>query len=219
MVVVRAFVQARMSSSRFPGKVLAPMLGLPLIRHVLDRAAVVVDPSNVVLCTSRDGSDDPLALYAADVGYAVHRGPLDDTVSRFQDAARRFPCDAFFRVCGDSPLLDPALLGHARERFAPDVDMVTNVHPRSYPKGHSVELVRTATYLAIDPAALDEHEREHATTHIYRNADRYTLLNMTAPQDRSHEDGYAVDTLDDMRRLEAFVEVHGFPKAHEPVRR
>lgn len=212
-MVVRAFVQARMSSSRFPGKVLAPMLGAPMIRHVLDRAAMAVGPSNVVLCTSTEASDEPLALYAAHAGYAVHRGSLDNTVQRFQDAARQFACDAFFRVCGDSPLLDPALLGHARERFAAGVDMVTNVHPRSFPKGHSVELVRTETYAAIPAGGLDAEEKEHATTHLYRHADRYTLVNLTAPRDRSGEDGYAVDTVDDMRRLEALVVANGFPKA------
>lgn len=211
-----AFVQARMSSSRYPGKMLAPMLGQPMVRHVLDRAAEAVGGSNVVLLTSNDKTDDPLAVYAESSGYAVYRGALDDTVARFQGAARAHPCEGFFRVCGDSPLLDPALFRSARTRFVPGVDMVSNVHPRSYPKGHSVELVRTATYLAIDSVALTDEEREHATTHLLRHGDRFRIVNMRSPVDRSAEDGFCVDTLDDLRRLEALVQASGFPRALPP---
>ncbi len=107
---IRAFVQARMRSSRFPGKVLAPFRGEPIVRHVLRAVATAIPPEAIVLVTSADPSDDPLACYVARLGFSVWRGPLDDVFERFCEAARAFPSEWILRVSADSPLLDAGIL-------------------------------------------------------------------------------------------------------------
>ena len=104
---VRFFVQARMSSTRFPGKVLAPLHGRPLKDHVLARVSQAVPLDMITVATSTDESDDPLVAYIAQSGVSVFRGALEEVVVRFQQCLDQFPCKWVARVCADSPLWDP----------------------------------------------------------------------------------------------------------------
>ncbi len=200
---MRAFVQARMSSARFPGKVLAPFRGRPMIRQVVDRVAEAVGTDGVVVATSREASDDPLAAYLAAEGVPVHRGALDDVVGRFQSCLEAHPCDWFVRICADSPLLDPAVVrlvtAHADRA---DLDLVTNVFPRTFPHGHSVEMVRGARFAALDRGTLTAHQREHVTRVFYDRPGDYRILNVESGDPARAQSIFTVDTLEDLRRLE-----------------
>lgn len=199
----RIFVQARMSSNRFPGKVLAPFRGEPMIAGVLRAASgSVAGKAGVTLLTSEDGTDDPLAGYVQSLGYAVFRGPLDDVFGRFRLAAVAFPCAWAVRICADSPLLDPALVDVALAHCGPDADLITNVFPRTFPKGQSVEVMRSDLLFSQKKEDLDEQDREHVTRYFYRNADRFRIVNIRSQTDMSNEPGWTIDTLDDLRRLE-----------------
>jgi spore coat polysaccharide biosynthesis protein SpsF len=90
---VKAFVQARMSSTRFPGKVLAPLHGQPIVVHVVRAAGAAVGPDNVVVATSDEASDDPLAEYLDSAGVSCFRGPLEDVLERFRLCARAHPAE------------------------------------------------------------------------------------------------------------------------------
>lgn len=200
-----AIVQARMSSRRFPGKVLAPLAGRPLLEHVLSRAVEVVGPDRVILATSDHPTDAPLVRFAASLGHRTYAGPLDDVVSRFQGALAALPAEWFFRVCADSPLLDTGLMRRVLARAAPNVDVITNVHPRSFPPGRSVELVRAGPFLHIDPSTLTDDEREHVTLHMYRNASRFRIVNITATPEEAAFPSVAVDTIEDLQRVEKLL--------------
>ena len=102
---VKAFVQARMSSRRYPGKVLAPFRGEPVIRHVVQAATAVLPPHDVVVVTSTHVTDDPLVFYLRSLGVNVFRGPLENVLQRFVLCLREYPCEWVLRVNGDSPLL------------------------------------------------------------------------------------------------------------------
>jgi spore coat polysaccharide biosynthesis protein SpsF len=195
-----AFVQARMSSARFPGKILAPFDGRPLIASVIDRVRSGVGEGRVVLATSTDPTDDPLAAYVASLGVAVFRGGLDDVVGRFQACLKAHPCEWFYRICGDSPLLDPALLSRADALRRDDVDIVTNIFPRTFAKGQSVELIRARTFAAIDPRTLSAAQREHVTQVYYERPDAFRIVNFVSATPPA-EPNMAVDTVDDLRRL------------------
>lgn len=198
-----AIVQARMSSRRFPGKVLAPFLGKPLLARVVERLRAFDPDLPVVVATSDRASDDPLALYAASLGAAVTRGPLEDVLGRFALSLRRHPCQAFFRVCADSPLLAPALFAQAAEVFAREAcDLATNVFPRTYPPGMSVELVRTETFLAMESAASHPDEREHVTKYFYNNPHDFRIVNLASPDPAPPGLSLAVDEPDDLARVE-----------------
>jgi spore coat polysaccharide biosynthesis protein SpsF len=201
--IVRAFVQARMSSNRFPGKVLAPLRGQPVLRHLVDRVAQVLPRDRIVVLTSVDPTDDPVAAYAQQLGVMAFRGDLTDVFSRFQTCARAHPSDWFLRLCADSPMLEPAviraILDHGR---APEADVVTNVFPRTFPRGQSVEMIRTAAFLAIDPASLTAEQKEHVTKVFYDHAAEFRIHNLSSGKLDHSPAHFTVDTLEDLRNLE-----------------
>jgi spore coat polysaccharide biosynthesis protein SpsF len=203
--VLRAIIQARMSSRRFPGKVLAPLAGKPLLDHLVDRVKRAIPPDRIVIATSADPSDDPLETHLSDLGLSVFRGSLEDVFGRFQGCLRQFPCDWFFRICADSPLYDDRLLMLLESRVGPGVDLVTNVFPRSFPRGHSVELLRAETFGRLDPAGLTAEEKEHVTKYYYNHPDRFRIVNVESGKPELSGVNYCVDTPEDLARLEALL--------------
>jgi spore coat polysaccharide biosynthesis protein SpsF len=199
---VIAFVQARMSSSRFPGKVLAPFRGEPIVLHVVRAAADAVGEGNVVVATSTERSDDPLAAYLESIGVPCFRGPRDDVLERFRLCARAFRSEWVLRLCADSPLLDPRELRAVLEAASPEHDVVsTALGPVATP-GRNAELIRTATLLSVDPDEASPEEREHVTPFFYRHPERFRLHGVELPA-QPEPRPRTVDTVDDLARLEA----------------
>lgn len=202
MIDYRVFVQARMSSSRYPGKMLAPLLGQPLISHVFGRLLESIPRERLMLVTSTDPSDDPLVDYVKErLGIEVFRGSLDDVVFRFQEALRKYPAEWFVRVCGDSPAIDSELLTWMLMRCLGGIDIMSNVVRRTFPPGQSIEIVRSDRFLKIDPATLTAEEREHATLSIYRDADKYRIAAVESAQPASPDQRHAIDTVEDLQYL------------------
>ncbi len=206
MIDYRVMVQARMSSNRFPGKVLAPLGGKPVIAHVLSRICEAVPRERVVLVTSEDASDDPLATYVRTaLELMVFRGSLDDVAGRFQACLHALPCEWFVRICGDSPAIDPELLGWMLERVSDDLDLLTNVAERTFPTGESIEIVRARTFLALGAGDLTPEEREHVTLGLYRHPERYRIRSVVAADPTLASRRLVVDTLEDLRALERIL--------------
>ena len=204
---VRAFIQARMSSKRFPGKVLAPLKGQPLIAHVIAQVARVIPAERITVATSTKSSDDPLACYVREVGISVYRGPLDDVFKRFQLCLKEYPCSWFFRLCADSPLLDGTLLqGMLTYCHRSDIDLVTNVYPRTFPKGRSVEMLYSATFAALDVDPLSAEETEHMTKVYYDHPERFRIINIESTNATLAKLHLTVDTVEDLFRLETFLQ-------------
>jgi spore coat polysaccharide biosynthesis protein SpsF len=203
MIDHRVLVQARMSSKRFPGKVLAPLAGRPLIAHTLSRICEVLPRDRIVLVTSEDETDDPLATYVAnELGIVVFRGSLNNVVERFQECLRAHPCKWFVRICGDSPAIDPCLLSWMLERTSDVLDLLTNVAERTFPPGESIEIVRASTFIGWKSKDLTSEEREHLTLHFYQHSDRYKIRNVYAAEPTFSCRRLVVDTLDDLRSIE-----------------
>jgi len=206
---LRAFVQARMSSRRFPGKVLAPFRGRPLLSHLLERLHTVLPKEAVVLATSREGSDDPLARFAAEAGVPLFRGELSGVARRLREALAVYPCDRFFRVCADSPWVDPNL---ARAMWEGEpADLVTNVFPRTFPRGRSLELLRSDIFLAQDLSAWDSEALEHVTQFYYRHPERFRIRNIVSPWGDQSALRLVVDRPEDLVRLEGMSEPERYP--------
>jgi spore coat polysaccharide biosynthesis protein SpsF len=200
---IHVFIQARMSSRRFPGKVLAPFRGRPIIWHVLDRVAQALPDSPRVVLTSTDASDDPLAAYLAQLGAECFRGPLDDVFERFRMAAVTHRAAWMLRVCADSPLLDARVLRAVVAAHDPTFDLVTTTARRTFPKGHNAELIRAATFASIDSAELDRDDREHVTRFLHRQPRRFQIKNVESGDPALANLELAVDTVEDLHRLEA----------------
>lgn len=202
---VGAVVHARMGSTRLPGKVLADLAGRPTLDWLLERLHHAERLDTVVVATSTHTADDPIEAFCAQRSLALHRGPLEDLAARVLGAADAFELDALARVNGDSPLLDQRLVDHGVELLrAGDADLVSNVRPRSFPPGQSVEVLRTgALRLAVERMREDD-DREHVTAWLYRHPDEVRLLRfeqdppVTAPP-------LTLDGPDDHARLEGIL--------------
>ena len=199
-----------MSSSRFPGKVLAPMNGKSVIAHVISRLTCAIPVDQITVATSEHESDDPLACYVRELGVAVYRGSVDNVFGRFRTCLEEWPCDWIVRVSADSPLIDArilsTLLAYADRT---DLDLVTNVYPRTFPKGHSFEMLKSATFAQIDPHRLSPGNKEHVTTVYYDHPGKFKILNIDSGDPTLAQTNYCVDTIEDLRRLERVAREFG----------
>jgi spore coat polysaccharide biosynthesis protein SpsF len=207
--IIRAFIQARMSSRRFPGKVLAPLNGQSIILRIISSVAQVIPLKHITVATSIEQSDDPLAAYVKELRVSVHRGSLDNVFERFQSCLGEYPCDWFFRICADSPLLDTQLIESMSSHAHGNADLVTNVQHRTFPKGLSLEMINADSFGRIDPAQLNTEEREHLTKVFYNHAASFNIVNIESGDPDLAKLSYAVDTLDDLFRLEGILSTEG----------
>jgi spore coat polysaccharide biosynthesis protein SpsF len=184
--MVLAILQARTSSHRLPGKVLSHILGMPLILRGLERIGRAQRIDRLVLATSTDPSDDPLAAVVADAGYRVHRGPLDDVLSRFLQVIDGPDDETIIRLTGDNVLADPAVIDRVIDaHLRSGADYTANTLERSFPRGLDVEAFRAGALRHVDRLVTEPAEREHVTLGIYHRPETFTLHSVTQEPDRS----------------------------------
>ena len=174
--MILAILQARMSSSRLPGKVLMPLAGAPMIVRQIERVARARRIDKLIVATSDDPSDDALANTVAREAIGVYRGPLDDVLARFIGALDAFgPADHVVRLTGDCPLADPQVIDATIDHvLAAGVDYGSNTPPhRSFPKGLDTEVMTAAALRAAAARAETPEEREHVTWALHSRPDLY----------------------------------------------
>ncbi len=182
-----AIVQARFGSVRLPGKVLADLGGKPMLERVLERVAAATRVALVVLATTADPEDTPLAALGEALGARVFRGSADDVLDRYHRAATAHGIDVIVRVTGDCPLVDPALIDRTVAVFAEgDCDYVSTSYPvATFPDGLDVEVFsRTALDRAWREARLGS-EREHVTPYIWKHPRGFRLKAVTHAENLS----------------------------------
>lgn len=208
-----AVVQARMSSTRLPGKVLADLGGRPVLEWVVSRLRDSRELADVTVATSADSGDDAVADAAAALGAQVVRGPLDDVLGRYAIAARSLDSGGVVRITADCPLIDPAVVDEVVSEWrAGDADYVANViEPRTYPVGMDTEVVTAAALLAADAEATDAYDREHVTPFVRSRPERFPQRAVTLDPPRP-DVRLTLDTPDDLEHLRAVVAQTG-PKA------
>lgn len=172
---VVAVVQARMSSSRLPGKVLAEIGGTPAIDRLIARLARARELAGIVVATSTDPSDDAIATTVEALGVPVVRGPLGDVLGRYRLAAERHPCDAVVRITADCPFIDPAVVDAVvRSWRESDVAYAANcLDPRTFPTGLDTEVVSRDALEAAAAEATAPAEREHVTPYLRERPGRF----------------------------------------------
>lgn len=198
-----AIVQARMSSSRLPGKVLADLAGQPMILRQLERVQRSAMIDQLVVATSDDASDDELTAVLEGVGYTVIRGSRDDVLSRFILALDACPSERIVRITADCPLISPRVIDEViTAALALDADYLSNTMTPTYPDGLDVEVVRSSVLREVDSISTDPHEREHVTLGVYRRQESFGIRNFADETDRS-DLRWTVDTADDLAFVRA----------------
>jgi spore coat polysaccharide biosynthesis protein SpsF len=174
-----------------------------VIRHVVRAIEQGLPQSDIVVTTSTEATDDPLAAYLRTVGVSVFRGPLDNVLERYVMCVEDHPCEWILRISGDSPLLFPELIRlMLRQLDDFDGDLVTTIAPRTFPRGQNAELIKVRTLRAIASRSLTADDQEHVTPYFYRHGDRFPIKNVESGDRRLAESSLAVDTLEDLQRLE-----------------
>ncbi|MDG1143294.1 MAG: hypothetical protein P8N92_01430 [Burkholderiales bacterium] len=201
-----AIVLARLDSSRLPGKSLTNVSGRPLLSYIVERLRKIPTFDSIVLATSDRGLDDELEDFARQSNIGCFRGSIDDVAGRVLKCAQAYNFDTFARVNGDSPLIDYILLAEAvRKQRESNVDIVTNIFPRSFPSGASVEVVRTLALEKSYRMMFDHTHFEHVTKFFYDNSSMFSILNFESGDAGLTSLNLAVDMPEDLERFQGLI--------------
>ena len=196
--MILAVLQARTGSTRLPGKVMKPILGVPMIGRQIERLNRCERLERLVVATSRDPSDDALAGYVEALGVRVFRGALNDVLGRVLGAAiANGPAEHVVRLTADCPLADPQVIDDcARLHLERGADYTSNTLERTYADGLDVEVATIEALTAAARAARDPYEREHVTPYLYRRPERFAIAQLTQGANRADR-RWTVDTAED----------------------
>jgi len=171
-----AIVQARMSSSRLPGKVLKELSGKPVIWHVFNQLSFSQKIDQIVLATSDNEEDDQLENWAKENSINFFRGDLDNVLKRFYDTALNYEGDVIVRITADCPLIDPSIVDEVVQKFLNgNYDYLSNTNPPTFPDGLDAEVF---TFIALKEAyenAKLKSELEHVTPYIRNHPEKFKL--------------------------------------------
>ena len=175
---VVAIVQARMGSTRLPDKVMKPIGGVPMIAILLARLARATEVDEIVVATSADPRNQPLADLVNSLGYKCSRGSENDVLERYVLAARSANADVVVRITGDCPLVDPVLVDEVIRQFnVLKVDYFSNTSPPTYPDGLDIEVFKMASLERAAYETSKPFDREHVTPYL-RESGRFKQSGM-----------------------------------------
>jgi spore coat polysaccharide biosynthesis protein SpsF len=203
-------VQARMSSTRLPGKVLTKLGEGTVLELLLRRLQAARELDEVVIATSDNGTDDPIVKAAGELGVSVFRGPLSDVLERFRLAAAATGADAVVRITADCPLLDPAVVDGVVARWRETrADYAANtLCPRSYPDGMDVEVISATALASVAARAADPADREHVTSYVRERPEEFAAVGLwLTPSHGSAR--ITLDTPEDLKVLRGLVAAVG----------
>jgi spore coat polysaccharide biosynthesis protein SpsF len=202
-------IQARMTSTRLPGKVMAPILGRPALSMMVERLRRVRGADGIILCTTTNATDDVLAALAAELGIGCHRGSENDVLSRVLGAAQAFGVRTIIETTGDCPLIDPALVDDVIDAYrASPVDYCSNILERCFPIGMDTQVFSTAVLADVARRTSDPEDREHVSLYIYRHPEIYSLRHVPAPASRHRpKQRLTLDTPEDLDLIRRIFEV------------
>lgn len=198
---VVGIVQARMGSSRLPGKVLRTVSGVALLEYQLRRVSAARELSGLIVATSLSEKDEPIASLCRNLNVGIFRGSEHDVLERYYLAAHEARADVVVRLTADCPLIDPSLIDQVIRAFrsmSPSFDYYSNTLDRGFPRGMDVEVMTFDALRRAHFGATDNDEREHVTLHLYRRPHDFRI--------GSYEYRLTVDTPADFERMQKMIE-------------
>ena len=192
-----AVIQARFTSKRLPGKALRLLGEKNLLERTINRLKQSEKISAIMVATSSEKTDDPIAEHAQEIGTEIYRGDLRDVGNRLLNGAKSMGSDSFVRISGDSPFIDWRLVDQAIDLHnISEADLVSNIFPRTYPKGQSVEIIKTASLAKLCKSERTNEEKEHVTPYFYKNYNKFCIINFTSGHNHSKSNHCIDDQID-----------------------
>lgn len=198
-------VQARMTSTRLPGKVLKTVLDKPLLEYQIERLRRIKLADEIVIATTTNDTDQPIVDFCNRLRLPFFRGSEEDVLSRYYGAAVQYKADVVVRVTSDCPVIDPVLSDKAISCFLDPQNKYDYLRLFQYPRGLDTEVF---TFKALEESyfeATEKPDREHVTPFLYRHPERYKVKYMSLPEDSSHH-RWTVDTPEDFELVKRIIE-------------
>jgi spore coat polysaccharide biosynthesis protein SpsF len=207
-VKVATIIQARMGSTRFPGKVLKKVLGKTLLEYQIERVKRAKTIDEIIIATTTKESDDPIVQLCQQLSIPYYRGSEEDVLSRYYEAATEFGVDVVVRLTSDCPIIDPNVIDKVVEHYLENkdrYDYVSNTLTRTYPRGLDTEVMSYEVLKKAHDEAKELIYREHVTAYIYYHPDQFRLCNVSNEKDESKH-RWTVDTEEDFLLIKNILE-------------
>jgi spore coat polysaccharide biosynthesis protein SpsF len=202
----QVIIQARMGSTRLPGKVLLELNSKPVLEYVVRRSQAAASVGRVVVATTDQPGDDPIESFCVDNSICLVRGDSDNVLSRYLKAAELFPCDNIVRITADCPLTDPGILdGMLAVHQVASADYTANLISPTFPVGFDAEIVKTEVLKKVGKLAELKSHLEHVTLYIRENLSEFVTCNYELGK-RLPEYRLTLDRQQDYDALQALFE-------------
>jgi spore coat polysaccharide biosynthesis protein SpsF len=203
-----ATIEARMTSSRLPGKVMLMAAGIPMLEHLVRRIKSVQSINEIVLATTINKADDVLVNFAKDNNIRVYRGDENDVMQRVIEAADSANADVVVEITGDCPIIDPEIIEQTIQMFKRNkADYVSNTMVRSYPDGMDTQVFSLDTLKRSAALTNEPLDREHVTLHIRKHPEIFTHVHLVAPPEINWPElGLTLDEIYDYNLLKKIIE-------------
>jgi len=206
---VTAIIQARMGSTRLPGKVLADVGGRSMLARVCTRLQRAVLVDRILVATTQRPDDDRIVAECDRLAVACFRGSQHDVLDRYQRAAAAYEADVVVRITADCPLIDPTVVDCVVGAFLHHrPDYASNTLQRTWPRGLDTEVMTAAALARACREATESYQRIHVTPYLYHHAESFRLLSVAGPEDRGHC-RWTVDVAEDLEFVRAVYQRMG----------
>lgn len=212
-------VQARMSSTRLPGKVMMPILGESLLARMIERLQMIHHKAQIVIAATESAGDDILEQEAARLNVPFYRGDMNNLVDRHYQAAKKYGADVVLKIPSDCPLIDPRIIDEVLDFFFAEpgkYDYISNLHPATWPDGNDVEIMTMACLEKAWQNASPGLQQEHTTPYIWENPNEFRIGNVTWPArlDYSMSHRFTIDYAGDYEFIKRVFE-ELYPTKHD----
>ncbi len=201
---VAAIIQARVGSTRLPGKVLKKVLGKTLLEYQIERVKRSKTIDEIIIATTTKESDNPIVQLCQQLSIPYYRGSEEDVLLRYYEAATEFNVDVVVRLTSDCPVIDPKVIDKVITYYVNNRSKYDYVSNSSYPRGMDTEVFSFRVLEEAYHKAVEQYEREHVTPFIYLNPDIYNLGKVVCITDMSHY-RWTVDTPEDFKLIQKII--------------
>ncbi|PEB51543.1 acylneuraminate cytidylyltransferase [Bacillus pseudomycoides] len=204
---VAAIIQARMGSTRLPGKIMKKVLDKTLLEYQIERVKRAKTINQIIVATTTNKKDNPIIELCKQISVPYYRGAEDDVLSRYYEAAKQFSVDVIVRLTSDCPIIDPDIIDkivNCYLKHQNKYDYISNTLTRTYPRGLDTEVIPYRMLKRAYGEANEPSYREHVTAYIYNNPRKFKMLNVQHDLDESKH-RWTVDTKEDFLLIKNII--------------